>query len=142
MYCSKCGSEIPENDKFCPNCGESVTTVKAPVTDHTDGFCEEDIERTKYLAAICYLGVLFMILGLVIEPDSKFIRYHINQALLIAVLSIACGIVCIIPVLGWLAGAIGTVAGIVFTIMGIVRALNGRAEDLPVIGNHVIIHCD
>lgn len=24
MYCSKCGSQIPDNSKFCPHCGNGI----------------------------------------------------------------------------------------------------------------------
>lgn len=144
MYCPKCGTSIPEGDKFCPNCGNAVDNPQMPVTidDHTAEFDAKDIERTKYLSAICYIGVLMMILALVIEPDSKFIRYHVNQSLLIAVLSIICAVICIIPVVGWLVGLIGSIAAIVFTIMGISRALHGKAEDIPFIGKYLVVHYD
>lgn len=33
MYCRKCGKEIPDGAKFCPNCGEKTddTTVEEKV---------------------------------------------------------------------------------------------------------------
>lgn len=30
MYCSKCGTEIPEGSQFCPNCGNSVNPPAVP----------------------------------------------------------------------------------------------------------------
>ena len=77
MFCPKCGTQIPENDHYCPTCGEPVLgkTNVPDETDHTAMFEEEDIRRTNILSALCYLSFLFVILGLLIEPNSKFLRY-------------------------------------------------------------------
>ena len=32
MFCKECGFELPDNSKFCPNCGQSVATEKQPET--------------------------------------------------------------------------------------------------------------
>ena len=135
MFCPKCGTQIPENDHYCPTCGEPVLskTNVPDETDHTAMFEEEDIRRTNILSALCYLSFLFVILGLLIEPNSKFLRYHINQSIILYIFGILCGLVAIIPFLGWIAAVIGSVACIVFMVMGIVRAFKGQAKDLPII---------
>ncbi|MBP1570062.1 MAG: zinc ribbon domain-containing protein, partial [Oscillospiraceae bacterium] len=48
MFCPKCGTQIPENDHYCPTCGEPVLgkTNVPDETDHTAMFEEEDIRRT------------------------------------------------------------------------------------------------
>lgn len=33
MFCKNCGSEIKDNQKFCPKCGESVQKSKGPIVD-------------------------------------------------------------------------------------------------------------
>ena len=50
-----------------------------------------------------------------------------------------CGFVCIIPIVGWIVGAIGEVASVVFMVLGIVNALGGKAQELPVIGKYRIL---
>ena len=61
MYCPKCGSQIPENDRFCPTCGDPVLGRSFPdESDHTADFVKEDIERTKILSALCYLYFVFI----------------------------------------------------------------------------------
>lgn len=143
MFCSKCGTEIPENDYYCPTCGEPAFGKKAPdATDHSSLFEPEDIKRTSLLAALCYCGILFVIVGLLIEPNSKFIRYHINQSFVLYIFALLCGIVAIVPFLGWIASAVGAVMVLVFTIMGIINALKGRAKDLPLIGKYKIVYYD
>lgn len=42
MICSKCGAEIADSFKFCPNCGQSVPSVKMPAAQKS-----EDVMRVK-----------------------------------------------------------------------------------------------
>ena len=143
MFCPKCGTEIPENDYFCPTCGEPVAGKKVPSeSDHTSLFDPEDIRRTRILAALCYCSFLILIIGLLLEPNSKFIRYHINQSIVLYIFGLLCGVAAIVPFIGWLASAVGVVACVVFTIMGIVRAAKGTAIDLPLIGKYTIVYYD
>ncbi|MBR3952768.1 MAG: zinc-ribbon domain-containing protein [Oscillospiraceae bacterium] len=143
MFCPKCGTQIPENDYYCPTCGEPVAGRKAPSeSDHTAMFDPEDVKRTRVLAALCYVSLLFVIIGLLIEPNSKFIRYHINQSFVLYIFGILAGLVAIIPFLGWIAAAVASVMVIVFMIMGIVNACKGYAKDLPLIGKYTIVYYD
>lgn len=34
MYCQKCGSELPENAKFCNKCGQALNQVEPPKTNN------------------------------------------------------------------------------------------------------------
>lgn len=147
MFCPKCGQEVPENDQFCPACGAAVGAAPAEAAaapaasdDKTSLFDPEDIRRTNILAALCYLSITFVILALLLEPNSKFIRYHINQAIMLDVLVFAGVIVAIIPFLGWLVAFVVSIAATVFMIMGIVRAYKGQARDLPWVGKYTIVH--
>ena len=80
-----------------------------------------------------------MLLPILIEPQSKFVRFHVNQGLLL-IISYIIGCICmIIPILGWIAGGIWTIFNLVFMIMGIVHACNGEAKELPIIGKFRII---
>lgn len=136
-FCKNCGAPMEENMRFCANCGASVdgsAAAAVKTNDHTAEFDTLDIAETKYLSIFCYLGILFAIFALVAKPHSKFVRYHANQALVIAVLEFAAGVVCIIPLLGWLAGLVAILFSVVCMIVGIVNCCKGRAKDLPIIG--------
>ena len=139
-FCKNCGTNIPEGDAFCPNCGTSVEN-KVAAQEHSE-IEQVDRERTKYLAALCYLSFLFGILGLLVEPQSKFIRFHLNQVLMLNVFSVICGLACVIPILGWIVGCVGGIVIFVFTIMGLVRACKGVAKELPLTENKIIVHWD
>ena len=143
MFCSKCGTQVPENDRFCPNCGEAVAAAAIPAAeDHTAMFDSEDVKRTNILAALCYVSFVLIVIALLLEPNSKFLRYHINQSILISIFGIAIGIVAIIPLLGWIASAVGAVMAVDFTVMGVIRAFKGTAKDLPLIGKYTVVHYD
>ena len=144
MFCSKCGTNISENEHFCPNCGEPVR-ASAPINDESDRtamFAPEDADRTRYLSALCYVSFLFMIIALLLEPNSKFLRYHINQSIILTVFGLLCGLAAIVPFIGWIASVLGCILVFVFSIMGIVRAIKREARDLPLIGKYVIVHYD
>ena len=139
--CNKCGAEIEEDAKFCPKCGAPVQAPEfVDPEEKTSQFDPCDIERTKVLSALCYISFVFMIVALLVEPDSKFVRYHVNQSIVLTVFEFICGLVCVVPIIGWIVGAIGSIAVIVFTIMGIVRAAKGKAIDLPIIGKYTVVH--
>lgn len=144
MFCPKCGTQVPENDRFCPTCGEPVAADKTISVsgDKTAMFSADDIRRSRLLAALCYFNITFMIIALLLEPNSKFIRYHINQSALLYIFALLSALLNIVPILGQIAFVVASVMFIVFTIMGIVRAVNGRAKDLPIIGKYVVVHYD
>ena len=142
MFCPKCGTQIPENDHYCPTCGEPVANAaKTPYeSDHTAMFEASDIERTRLLSALSYLSLLFVVVALLLEPNSKFLRYHINQSIVLQIFGVVAALVAVIPVIGWIVGCVASVAAVVFLIMGIVRAYKGQAKDLPLIGKYTVVY--
>ncbi|MBR3135580.1 MAG: zinc-ribbon domain-containing protein [Clostridia bacterium] len=134
-YCPHCGAEIADDVRFCPTCGKETVIV---VNNQDPQFDPQDIADNKMLAMLGYLtmGVLPMI-GC---RNSAFAMHHVNQALWIFIGSLLCGLVCIIPILGWIVGAIGSIFLLVCEIIGIIRALKGSGAYLPFIkGLPVII---
>jgi len=148
-FCSNCGSQLPENAKACPNCGTFVTDAKAgqseqaaqngqpqkPQTDFTAQFTQADIEENKVMAVFAYLGILLLI-PLLVSPakDSPFVRFHVNQGLLLfiaAMISSLLSIICI--------GLVLEIVCFVFMIMGIIHVINGQAVELPLIGKYRLI---
>ena len=55
MFCPKCGTQIPENDHYCPTCGEPVLskTNVPDESDHTAMF-EEALESGLYFEMAKY----------------------------------------------------------------------------------------
>ena len=135
-YCPHCGAEIADDVRFCPTCGkETVITV---TVNNDPQFDPQDIADNKMLAMLGYLtcGILPM-LG---ARNSAYAMHHTNQALWIFIGSLLCGLVCIVPILGWIVAAVGSLFLFVCEIIGIVRALKGSGAYLPFVkGLPVII---
>jgi len=94
----------------------------------------KDIEESKAMAAISYLGILFLI-PLLAKKDSPFAQFHAKQGLALFVLEVIYGFATAIPFIGWF--LISWVVGIfiiVLFIMGLVNALGGKCIELPLIG--------
>lgn len=151
-FCSNCGNELPENAKVCPNCGKAVesaqqttqstagnaqqTTQSAAskvqqatnTADYTAQFDPKDIADHKGMAVLCYLSWLFLI-PLLAEKDSPFVRYHLNQGIILFLASLISGLLTFICI-----GVITDIICFVLMIIGIVNVCNGRAKDLPIIG--------
>ena len=134
-YCPHCGAEIADDVRFCPTCGKETVIV---VNNQDPQFDPQDIADHKMLAMLGYLTM--GILPMVGCRDSAYAMHHVNQALWIFIGSLLCGLVCIIPILGWLVAAIGSLFLLVCEIIGIVRALKGSGAYLPFVkGLPVII---
>ena len=96
------------------------------------------MEGNKLLAAISYIWILFLV-PLLAAKDDAFARYHANQGLVLFLVSIALGIIAIIPFIGAIISAIGGIVTFVFMILGIINALKGEMKPLPLIGGIEII---
>jgi len=94
-----------------------------------------DVEENKVIAAIGYIGILFLI-PLLAKKDSAFAQYHAKQGLVLFIFEIICSVLAAIPVLGWILSPIGYVIGVILFIMGLVNALGGKSVPLPIIGKY------
>ena len=157
-FCSKCGKEINDGQKFCPGCGapadgSTANTTNSGATptvdlsdrianftntaDTTAEFDANDIQENKVFAILAYIGILVLvpILG---APNSKFARYHANQGLVLFILDICWGVVSailfLIPVLGWIISWLGYIGILALVITGIINGATGKAKALPLIG--------
>ncbi len=161
IFCTKCGTELNENDTVCPSCGEKVKSSSEPdfaskisklndTADATDTMDPSDIESNKIMAVLAYLSWLVLI-PLLAAPKSKFARFHVNQGLVLAIIEIIWGVVAgiitsvitaIVPLLGAVCSGILQIVNVVFlilSIIGIINAATGKAKDLPIIGKFRII---
>lgn len=113
--------------------------------DETYRFDANDICRSRGLAWLSYLGILFLI-PLLVNRESSFSKFHANQGLLLfmieLVLSVVLRILSLIPVVRWFALILNIlyIPVLILMIVGIINAVQGRAGRLPVIGNIELIH--
>ena len=94
--------------------------------------------NNKLLAAISYIWILFLV-PIFIAKDDAFARFHANQGLVLFLVSLALGIIALIPLIGTIISIIGGIVTFVFMILGIVNALKGEMKPLPLIGGIEII---
>lgn len=109
--------------------------------DTTSDYDSEDIKNNKVVSILAYFGILFLI-PLLAAKDSKFAKYHANQGLTLClawvIVAVVIGALGNIPFIWWLfdiIGALASLAGILLMIVGIINAANGKAKELPFIGN-------
>jgi len=95
---------------------------------------DKDVENNKAMAAIAYIGILFLV-PLLAAKNSPFAQFHAKQGLVLFLAGIAIGFVAWIPFLGWMVGFVGWILLFVLFVIGLMNALNGKKEPLPIIGS-------
>ncbi|WP_158734856.1 DUF4870 domain-containing protein [Alteribacillus sp. YIM 98480] len=86
---------------------------------------------------LCYLlGLITGIVFLVLEKDSRFVRFHALQSIFISGTIVVLNIVfTAIPVLGWLLGLLLSLVGFVLWIVLMVKAYQGKWFKLSIFGD-------
>lgn len=83
------------------------------------------------LGIIAYLGILGWLIALLISDESRrrseFVRFHMNQALVLHLSSF----LAIIPIIGWIWGVIVFIC----LVIGCVSAISGNMDKIPVLGD-------
>jgi len=97
---------------------------------------QKDVEDNKIMGVLAYI---IFIVPLLVAKESPFARFHTNQGFLVFLLYFACGVIAIIPFIGWVIALVGWFFGLACIIMGIINALGGQKKQLPIIGKYEII---
>lgn len=90
------------------------------------------MKHSKLYACLSYLSILILIPALIPGKDS-FVRFHLNQGLVLLIANIVFGCISFIPHMT-LIGDLLNCAVLIFAIMGIVSVIQGQKRELPVIG--------
>ncbi len=105
--------------------------------ENVSSYSAEDIEKNKLISGLAYI---IFFLPLIVCPESPFGKYHANQGLLLLIVSVAGSILFgILPFIGWILSPLYSIAIFVFVIIGLVGAMNGKAQELPLIGKYRIL---
>ena len=100
-------------------------------------YTPEDIEANKVVAGLSYL--LFF-LPLIVCPQSRYARFHANQALVLLIAGIAGHVVLgMIPVIGWLMLPFFGLGVLLLGIIGLINGFGGKDRRLPLIGQFTIL---
>ena len=175
--CNQCGAQVPDGANNCPSCGAPIAAGQAQGTanntqqqqtssagaatsgpvlflgaeDHTAEFDPADIEANKTMCGLAYFGITFFLPLVACPKESKFAKFHANQALILFLVCIALGVVSgIFSTLGWwvagffwvlgyIVSGIGGLCTLALLIIGMVNTFGGRACELPLIGKITLI---
>ena len=81
------------------------------------------------------LGIITGIIFLVLEKESRFVKFHAMQSILVSVFLILLNIVLgFIPIIGWLIGLIVAPMSLILWIFLMLQAYKGNWYKLPVLG--------
>ncbi len=100
--------------------------INATVVPHFD---KKDVDDNKVIAALSYIGILFLI-PLLAKRESKFCQEHAKQGLVLFIVWIVGSFVFWFPIIGWLLLIIVFLAD----LMAFIKALSGEFWEIPLIG--------
>lgn len=85
-----------------------------------------EIEEGKTMGGIAYFGLLGFLIAYLTSKENKYVLYHAQQGLALAI----CMLVIPIPFIGWLVG----IGVLVLFVIGLMNGFKGEIKPLPVIG--------
>ena len=110
------------------------------IMDPASGVAGEPTGSEKAFAILAYFGFLWLI-GLLKEPekDTAYVKNHVNNGIILTIVGFASGVICAIPVVGWIVAGVVGIASLVFAIIGIVKACQNQTYLFPVIGEKIVL---
>ena len=96
--------------------------------------------NNKTAAVVSYITWIGFIVAICIgDRSDRYVSHHLNQALVLNILSLVGGVLKVIPLVGNIAAGLVSVVVLIFWVIGIYRAATGSTEPLPFIGDiHLI----
>ncbi len=87
-------------------------------------------------SGLAYITIIPAIVFLLVEPykSNKTVKFHAFQCIGLAITMFACGVIMIIPILGWIVGILGYLTVAVCWLICLIKAFSGGRFVLPVIG--------
>lgn len=95
------------------------------------------MKHSKLYACLSYLSILIIIPAFAVGKDS-FVRFHLNQGLVLLIANILFGCISFIPHMALIGDLLNCVV-LILAVMGIVSAFQGQKKKLPVIGSTQLI---
>ena len=82
----------------------------------------------RWMGALCYLSILILIPACTKWRQDEFVRFHLNQGLMVLMLATICAALGFVPVLEQVALSL-TLLVDVLSLVGLITALRRRAAD-------------
>lgn len=113
-FCASCGTQVPDDVKFCPTCGKPIEAAAAPQAPYppqppqpyapqpqqpygqpAPGYYADpamaDAQQNKMMAIFAYI-LFFIPLITGDHKKSPFVKYHTNQGIILWIFGIAYGV--------------------------------------------------
>lgn len=142
-FCPNCGTQMEDNAAFCPKCGVQPNAAPnmtyAPVDpyDHTAEFDPQDISDNKVYAMLVYLmGTIGIIIALLAAQSSRFVAFHVRQALKIVAVNLLMGIISAVLIWTFIVPIAAGVMVVVFWVIKIIcffQVCSGKAKEPAII---------
>ena len=148
VHCSKCGTAIPPDARFCNNCGETQPVTASPAASAQTGLSENAAAALSY-ALGWFTGIIFFLID-----QRPYVRFHAAQSIVaFGGLNLIRGVLAGMFCLGWVMGftpdigrlgtfsfAIGLLSILSFFtlllwIFCMVKAYQGQRFVLPIAGD-------
>ena len=142
-FCPNCGTQMEDNAAFCPKCGVQPNAAPnmtyAPVDpyDHTAEFDPQDISDNKVYAMLVYLmGTIGIIIALLAAQSSRFVAFHVRQALKIVAVNLLMLIASAVLFWTFIVPIAAGVMSVVFWVIKIIcffQICSGKAKEPAII---------
>ena len=127
--------------------GNGMPPYGAPYVDpkdHTAEFTPQDISEHKIFAMLPYLlGTIGIIIALLAAKDSKYIMFHVREALKLTVCAILVGIVSLLlcwTVIVPMAGGVCAIIILVVKIICFFQICSGKAKEAAIVSSFGFLH--
>ena len=153
MYCSSCGKEVANSDKFCSSCGTRLTatspeTAKKPAGSTASGREDKRDVETKTSSVNTSLAALTHILALftwiwgplivLLASEDEFVKQNARNAMnwqIFLTIYLIVSFVLMIFIIGFLTFATVLILDMVFCIVAAIKASDNKAWKYPLTAN-------
>lgn len=138
-FCASCEAQMAHTSTTCPKCGSatlpSVSGASGGAAPQPSGQVGGLPENTA--SGLAYITIIPAILFLVLEPYNRNanVKFHAFQCIGLTVAAVACSVIMIVPVIGWIVGMLGHLAVFVCWLIALIKAFSGGRFKIPVIGD-------
>ena len=87
----------------------------------------------KVTGIVAYLTWIVLLVAF-LAGDKEGAKFHLNQALVIAIANIILAVLGRVPVVGWLISIVGGIFLFVCWIIGLVAAIKEEEKEVPLLG--------
>ena len=91
------------------------------------------MKRNKIIAVLSYLNFL-MLVPLFVKGKDDFVKMHLKQGLFLSLAFVLLPFVLIIPLLGWVIGAVWFAVWLMLWIIAFISAVTGKEKPIPLVG--------